>query len=340
LKKRTFIIAEAGVNHNGSIDLAFKLIDAAKEAGADAVKFQSFKADNLVSKKAEKADYQKKTTSESESQYEMIKKLELDEASHIELINYSKRKKIKFLSSPFDLESIDLLKKLGLEIFKIPSGEITNLPYLRKIGRLNKQTILSTGMSDLGEIEDALNILIENGTEKNKIIVLHCNTEYPTPYKDVNLKAMLTIKKAFDVEVGYSDHTPGIEIPIAAAALGAKVIEKHFTLDKNMQGPDHKASLEPIELKMMVDAIRNIEEAMGNGIKSPSPSEQKNINVARKSIVALKNINMGDLFTENNIGVKRPGNGILPKYYFELIGKKAKKRLLEGHQLKWTDFKL
>ncbi len=340
MKKRTFIIAEAGVNHNGSIDLAFKLIDAAKEAGADAVKFQSFKADNLVSKKAEKADYQKKTTSESESQYEMIKKLELDEASHIELINYSKRKKIKFLSSPFDLESIDLLKKLGLEIFKIPSGEITNLPYLRKIGRLNKQTILSTGMSDLGEIEDALNILIENGTEKNKIIVLHCNTEYPTPYKDVNLKAMLTIKKAFDVEVGYSDHTPGIEIPIAAAALGAKVIEKHFTLDKNMQGPDHKASLEPIELKMMVDAIRNIEEAMGNGIKSPSPSEQKNINVARKSIVALKNINMGDLFTENNIGVKRPGNGILPKYYFELIGKKAKKRLLEGHQLKWTDFKL
>ena len=325
MKNKTFIIAEAGVNHNGSLAIAKKLIDKAKKAGADAVKFQSFKASSLISKKAEKADYQKKLTARNESQYEMVKKLELDETSHIELINYCKRKKIKFLSSPFDLDSIDLLNKLGLEIFKIPSGEITNLPYLRKIGKLNKQIILYTGMSNLGEIEDALNILIENGTKKNKIIVLHCNTEYPTPYEDVNLKAMVTIKNAFDIEVGYSDHTSGIEIPIAAAALGAVVIEKHFTLDKNMEGPDHKASLEPNELKMMVEAIRNIEKALGNGIKKPSHSELKNINIVRKSMVAIKKIKKGEKFDNNNLGIKRPGNGISPIRWDEIIGKRAKK---------------
>lgn len=323
MKNKIFIIAEAGVNHNGSLAIAKRLIDKAKEAGANAVKFQTFKASSLVSKKAEKAEYQKNLSAKNESQYEMIKKLELNKASHIELIKYCKKKKIEFLSSPFDLDSIDLLNKIGLEIFKIPSGEITNLPYLRKIGKLNKQIILSTGMSDLGEIEDALNVIIESGTKKHKIIVLHCNTEYPTPYEDVNLKAMVTIKKAFDVEVGYSDHTPGIEIPIAAAALGAVVIEKHFTLDKNMEGPDHKVSLEPNELEMMVGAIRKIEKALGSGIKKPSSSELKNINVARKSIVALKDIKVGEKFIEDNITVKRPGNGISPQRWDEIVGIKS-----------------
>ncbi len=322
---KTFIIAEAGVNHNGSIELAFRLIDAAKEAGADAVKFQSFKASSLVSKKAEKAEYQKRTTDSNESQYEMIKRLELSFDDHIKLIEYCKGNNIIFLSSPFDLESIDLLVELGLNTFKVPSGEIINLPYLRKIGKLNKNVILSTGMADLGEIEDALNVLMENGTEKEKITVLHCNTEYPTPYEDVNLKAMLTIKNAFNVKVGYSDHTEGIAVPIAAAALGAEVIEKHFTLDKNMEGPDHKASLEPNELRMMVNAIRNIEKVLGDGIKKPSKSEMKNKPIARKSLVAIKKIGKGDLFTKENIGIKRPGNGISPMRWDEVIGKTAKR---------------
>ena len=325
MNKHVFIIAEAGVNHNGYIVLAKKLIDSAYEAGADAVKFQTFKAEKLISKNAPKAEYQKQTTDSNESQYDMIKKLELDVETHRELLSYCKRKNIIFLSTPFDLDSIDLLNKLGLNIFKIGSGEITNLPYLRKIGSLKKKVIISTGMSDLGEIEDALNILISSGTSKENITVLHCNTEYPTPIEDVNLKAMLTIKNAFDIKVGYSDHTLGIEVPIAAVALGATVSEKHFTLDKTMEGPDHKASLEPHELKQMICSIRNIEKAMGDGIKKPSLSEKKNINIARKSLVASKEIKKGEIFSENNLTVKRPGNGISPMRWDEFIGKVATK---------------
>ena len=283
---KVFIIAEAGVNHNGSIELAKKLIDVASESGADAVKFQTFKAEKLVSKNAQKADYQKQTTNKTESQFDMIKKLELDMDTHKELIAYCKTKNIMFLSTPFDHDSIELLNNLGLEIFKIPSGEITNLPYLRYIGKLNKKVILSTGMADIGEIEDALDILISAGTKKENIIVLHANTMYPTPMEDVNLKAMVTIGNTFDIGFGYSDHTLGIEVDIAAVALGACCIEKHFTLDKTMEGPDHKASLEPDELKAMVKAIRNIELALGSSIKKPSKSEMPNMQIARKSIVA------------------------------------------------------
>jgi N,N'-diacetyllegionaminate synthase len=283
---KVFIIAEAGVNHNGSIVLAKKLVDVASEAGADAVKFQSFKAEKLVSKNAPKAAYQKKTTDPTESQFEMIKKLELDVNAHKELMNYCKQKGIMFLSTPFDHDSIELLNDLGLEIFKIPSGEITNLPYLRHIGGLKKRVIMSTGMADIGEIEDALDVLITAGTPRENITILHANTMYPTPMEDVNLKAMVTIGNTFDIDFGYSDHTLGIEVPISAVALGAKVIEKHFTLDKTMEGPDHKASLEPTELKAMVIAIRNIEIALGSSIKKPSKSETPNIDIARKSIVA------------------------------------------------------
>jgi N,N'-diacetyllegionaminate synthase len=327
---RTFIIAEAGVNHNGSISIAKKLIDVSSDAGSDAVKFQTFKAERLVCKSAAKADYQKKTTDADESQFDMIKKLELNEDAHKELMDYGKDKGIIFLSSPFDLESIDLLNKLGIEIFKIPSGEITNLPYLRKIGRLKKKVILSTGMADLGEIGNAINVLTEYGMRKDDITVLHCNTEYPTPFEDVNLNAMLAIRDAFKVKVGYSDHTPGIEAPVAAVALGAAVIEKHFTLDKNMKGPDHKASLEPDELKAMVHAIRNIEKALGNGIKKPSSSEMKNIQVVRKSIVAAKDIKKGETFTDDNITVKRPGTGISPLKWDGIIGKAAIKDFAEN----------
>ncbi|MHA1384777.1 MAG: N-acetylneuraminate synthase [Candidatus Helarchaeota archaeon] len=322
---KTFIIAEAGVNHNGSLDLAFKLIDAAKEAGANAVKFQSFKTELGISKNAEKAEYQKQTSNITETQYDMIKKLELTLDDHTKLIEYCRKAEIQFLSSPFDLDSIDLLNELGLEIFKIPSGEIINLPYLRRIGSLNKKIILSTGMADLGEIEDALDVLTEHGTDKDNITILHCNTEYPTPFEDVNLKAMLTIKNSFGVKVGYSDHTLGIEVPIAAVALGAKVIEKHFTLDKNMEGPDHKASLEPGELRRMVNAIRNIEKALGNGIKKPSNSETKNLSFVRKSIVAIKPIKKGEIFTHENIGTKRPGDGLSPMLWDMVIGKIAKR---------------
>lgn len=287
---KTFIIAEAGVNHNGSLELARKLIDVAVEAGADAVKFQTFKAEKIVSAYAPKAEYQKQATDTSESQLDMIRKLELDEAAHEELFTYCRSRDILFLSSPFDLDSIDLLNKLGLEIFKIASGEITNLPCLRKIGALKKEIILSTGMADLGEIEDALDVLIKAGTTRENITVLHCNTEYPTPFEDVNLRAMLTIKAAFPgIHVGYSDHTPSIEVSIAAVALGATVIEKHFTLDKNMEGPDHKASLEPHELKTMVHAIRNVERALGSGIKKPSPSELKNKPIEQNTLAAQLN---------------------------------------------------
>lgn len=324
-----FIIAEAGVNHNGSLELAKKLIDVAAFAGADAVKFQTFKADKLVSKTALKAQYQQQTTDASETQYEMIKKLELDESAHHELIAYCKTKKILFLSTPFDHESIELLDRLAMSIFKIPSGEITNLPYLRRIGSLGKEVILSSGMADLGEIEDALDILTASGTPKEKITVLHATTEYPCPIEEVNLRAMQTIAKAFEIKTGYSDHTNGIEIPIAAAAMGATVIEKHFTMNKTMEGPDHKASLEPDELCAMIRAIRNIEKALGDGIKKPSPSEIKNMTIARKSIVSAKPIQKGELFTEINLTVKRPGNGISPMRYDELIGTIAQKNYHE-----------
>lgn len=323
--EKTFIIAEAGVNHNGSIETAKKLIDVAVDAGADAVKFQTFIAKDLVSKSSPKAEYQKKTTNKKESQFEMIKKLEISFEDHLELKSYCEKKRIKFLSSAFDLDSIDLLEKIGMDIYKIPSGEITNLPYLRKIGKLNKKVILSTGMASLEEIDNALKVITKSGTKDKDITVLHCNSEYPTPMTDVNLKAMLHIKNEFDIKIGYSDHTLGIEVPVAAVVLGAKVIEKHFTLDKTMDGPDHKASLEPDELKAMVDAIRNIEKAMGEGIKKPSPSELKNKDIARKSIVAKIKIKKGDIFTEENLAVKRPGTGINPMEWDNVIGQKAVK---------------
>ena len=322
---KVFIIAEAGVNHNGSIDLAKKLIDVASESGADAVKFQTFKAQNLVSKSAQKADYQKQTTDQAESQFDMIKKLELDIDTHKELISYCKTKNIMFLSTPFDHDSIELLNDLGLKIFKIPSGEITNLPYLRHIGKLDKKVILSTGMANIGEIEDALDVLISVGAKKENITVLHANTMYPTPMEDVNLRAMITIGNTFDIAFGYSDHTLGIEVDIAAVALGACCIEKHFTLDKMMEGPDHKASLEPEELKAMVEAIRNIELALGSSIKKPSKSEMPNIQIARKSIVAKLDIKKGEIFTEENITIKRPGNGINPIRWDDIVGSIATK---------------
>ena len=328
-----FIIAEAGVNHNGSIKLAKQLVDVAVDAGADAVKFQSFKAADLVSKNAQKAEYQKTTTDEEESQFDMIKKLELDGHSHRELISYCKSKKIMFLSSPFDMDSIKLLHDLGLEIFKIPSGEITNLPYLREIGKLNKKVILSTGMANLKEIKDAIDILRTEGTQKDNITVLHANTMYPTPMRDVNLKAMLTIGETFDISYGYSDHTLGIEVDIAAVAMGAKCIEKHFTLDKNLEGPDHKASLEPDELKSMISAIRNIEIALGSGIKKPTDSETTNIQIARKSIVAKTKIKKGDVLNEKNLSIKRPGSGISPMRWDKIVGTKAKKNYNEDELL-------
>ncbi len=326
--RKVFILAEAGVNHNGSLELAKKLIDVAVDAGADAVKFQTFKADMLVGKSAQKAEYQKQTTSVDESQYEMIKKLELDENAHHELISYCSEKKIMFLSTPFDHESIDMLNGFEMPIFKIPSGEITNLPYLRHVGSLGKEVILSTGMADLGEIEDALDILMLSGLSKEKITVLHATTEYPCPFDEVNLKAMQTIRNAFGVEVGYSDHTQGIEVPIAAVAMGASVIEKHFTLDRAMEGPDHKASLEPNELKDMVRSIRNVEIAFGDGIKRIAPSEAGNKQVARKSIVASRVITAGETFTNANLTTKRPGTGISPMRWNEIVGKKAQRDFL------------
>ncbi|MFA5338274.1 MAG: N-acetylneuraminate synthase [Candidatus Omnitrophota bacterium] len=333
-RNKVFIIAEAGVNHNGSLKIARKMVDAAKAAGADAIKFQTFKAENLVSKFAPKASYQKETIRENESQFDMLKKLELSNAAFKSLINYCRKKNIMFLSSPFDNESIDLLNRLGLKVFKIPSGEITNLPYLRKIGKLKKKIILSTGMSNLKEIKQALGILTKAGTNKKNITVLHCNTEYPTPFGDVNLNAMLTIKDAFNVNVGYSDHTHGMEVSIAAAALGAIVLEKHFTLDKNMPGPDQKASLNTRELKAMVDAVRNVEKALGSSIKKPSPSEFKNMFIVRKSIVAKRGIEKGEKFNKENITVKRPGLGIGPMLWDKVIGKTATRKFNEDELIK------
>jgi N,N'-diacetyllegionaminate synthase len=322
---RTIIIAEAGVNHNGDITIAKKLIDKAKEAGVDYVKFQMFKTNQLVSKNAVKADYQKQTTDSTESQLEMIQKLELSEDNYNELFQYAKFKGIELFSTAFDLESINTVYRYKPEIVKIPSGEITNLPYLEKLCDINycPWFIISTGMATLSEIEGAINVLRSN--KQNRITILHCNTEYPTPMEDVNLKAMQTLGTTFGVDIGYSDHTLGIEIPIAAVAMGAGVIEKHFTLDRNMEGPDHKASLEPDELKQMVSSIRNIERALGSSIKQPSKSELKNKNIARKSIVAKTNIKLGETFTVNNLTIKRPGSGISPMDWYKVLGTKANK---------------
>lgn len=326
-KNKTFIIAEAGVNHNGSFELAKQLVDKAVWAGADCIKFQTFNSKNLVSKNAQKAEYQKKITDSSESQLEMLKKLELSKEEFIELRDYCNHKGIMFLSTPFDLESMDFLASIGVEIWKVPSGEITNYPFLRAIGKRKESVIMSTGMCTLDEVRDALNVLKEFGT--SDITLLHCTTEYPAPYDSVNLKAMLTLHNEFGFNVGYSDHTNGIEIPVAAVAMGATVIEKHFTLNKNMAGPDHKASLEPEELKQMVQSIRNIEVALGDGTKQPSEAEKKNIAIARKSIIAACDIKKGEVFTEENLTAKRPGNGIPPMKWNEVLGKVAKRKFSE-----------
>lgn len=317
-----YIIAEAGVNHNGSFDLACRLVDAAKAAGADCIKFQTFRSQNLVSRNAGKADYQKDTTGDG-SQADMLSKLELSYDAFSRLKQYCEEIGITFLSTPFDLESAAFLDELGAPFWKIPSGEVTNLPYLEALAKTGRPVVMSTGMCEMGEIEAALRVLRENGT--TDIRLLHCNTEYPTPFADVNLRAMETMRRAFGVEVGYSDHTKGIEVPIAAVALGATIIEKHFTLDRNMEGPDHKASLEPDELAAMVSAIRNIEQALGNGVKTASPSERKNIAVVRKSIVAKRAIKQGEVFSDENLTAKRPGTGISPMRWFEVIGQVAAK---------------
>lgn len=320
---KTLIIAEAGVNHNGDIAMAKQLIAAAKSAGADIVKFQTFKTESLVTKMADKADYQKSTTGKSESQYDMIRKLELTRADHEMLINECHRQGIRFFSTAFDVASFDLLVSLGLDQVKIPSGELTNLPLLRYMTRLGMPVMLSTGMATLGEIEAAIDEIVQAGTPRNLITLLHCTTEYPAPMVDVNLRAMVSLKAALGVDVGYSDHTLGIEIPIAAVTLGARVIEKHFTLDRTLPGPDHQASLEPSELKAMVEAIRNVEVALGDGVKRPSASELKNKLIARKSLVAIRDIRAGDRFSADNVGTKRPGTGISPMRWDEVIGRPA-----------------
>ena len=320
---RTTIIAEVGVNHNGDLNLAKQLVDVAKKAGADLVKFQTFKASCLAIENAPKAAYQIQATSKNQSQFEMLRQLELTKEMHEALLAYCKEKNIGFFSTGFDIQSLNYLHSLGLNCFKVPSGEITNLPYLRHIGSFGKPIILSTGMATLSEIKDALKILEEAGVLRKKITILHCNTDYPAPMVDVNLKAMCTIRDTFGVDVGYSDHTLGIEIAIAAVALGATVIEKHFTLDRNLPGPDHKASLEPEELLSMIRSIRNVERALGSGIKEPSPSELKNRPIARKSLVAIKPIRLGEIFTIENITTKRPGSGISPMLWDQVIGKVA-----------------
>ena len=315
------IIAEAGVNHNGSMELAKKMVDKAKEAGADYIKFQTFQPEKLVSKYADKAEYQKKTTGSEESQLEMLKKLALTQETFREVKDYCKQVGIGFISTPFDLDSIDFLESLDMDFWKIPSGEITNLPYLIKIAKTGRPIVMSTGMCQIEEIEEALTWLKKSGA--GEITLLHCNTQYPTPMEDVNLNAMQSLRRQFQLPVGYSDHTQGIEVPIAAVALGATVIEKHFTLDQTMEGPDHMASLAPEELTAMVRAIRNIEKALGDGEKGVTPSEMANRTVARKSIVAAGRIRKGEPFTEMNLTVKRPGNGISPMNWFEVLGKTA-----------------
>jgi N-acetylneuraminate synthase len=316
---KVFIIAEAGVNHNGSIDLALQLVDAAKASGADAVKFQTFRADQLATRAAHKAAYQERTTSESETQFEMLQRLELDAAAHRRIIEHCSESGIQFLSSPFDIRSADLLESLSVSLYKVPSGEITNFPFLQHVAQKGKPIILSTGMSTLGEVEEAVNVLRDAGSRQ--LTLLHCVTEYPAPYGEVNLRAMQTLKLAFGLPVGYSDHSPGIEISIAATALGAEVIEKHFTLDRALPGPDHAASLEPDELKEMVTAIRNVEAALGSGIKAPAPCELPNISVARKSIVAAKTLPAGHKLRHEDLEIKRPGNGLASKFIPALLGR-------------------
>ena len=330
--KHVLIIAEAGVNHNGSIEMAKQLIDAAAIAGVDYVKFQTFKAEKLVTKEAKQAEYQQRNAAD-DSQYAMLKKLELSQAQHEELVSYCKQKGVRFLSIAFDLESIEYLHSLHLGVWKIPSGEITNYPYLKKIAQYGEPVIMSTGMCSMDDVEQAIHVLLKNGLTKEQITLLHCNTEYPTPMQDVNLRAMLQMKEKFGVRVGYSDHTKGIEVPIAAVALGAEVIEKHFTLDRNLSGPDHKASLEPNELKTMVDAIRNIEQALGDGQKHVSESERKNVGIVRKSIVAACEIKQGELLTEDNLTTKRPGIGISPMRWDEVIGTKAIRDFAEDEMI-------
>lgn len=326
--KKVLIIAEAGVNHNGSIDTAMKMIECAAQAGADYIKFQTFKTENLVCKDARQASYQQKNLKSSDdTQSSMLKKLELSHEDHLVLLNYCRECNISFLSTPFDLDSIDLLMELGMPFWKIPSGEITNYPYLVKLGGTKKPVVLSTGMSTMDDIHNAVSLLRESGTPD--ITLLHCNTQYPTPFNNVNLNAMLTLKNEFSLKVGYSDHTMGIEVPIAAVALGAEVIEKHFTLDKTMEGPDHKASLEPDELAGMVKCIRNIEQAMGSSTKMPTESEIENIRAARKSIVAKCYIKKGEIFTDKNITTKRPGDGISPMRWKEVTGSAAKRDFKE-----------
>lgn len=335
MSTRVLIIAEAGVNHNGSLDIAKRLVDEAADAGVDIVKFQTFKAEKLVSKSAKQAEYQQRNIGKADvSQYSMLKKLELSPLQHEELIDYCHEKGIRFFSTAFDMDSIEYLHSLNLGLWKIPSGEITNYPYLRKIAQYGEPVILSTGMCELTDIEAAIQVLLTHGLQKDQVTVLHCNTEYPTPMRDVNLKAMLEIERKFGVAVGYSDHTEGIEVPIAAVALGATVIEKHFTLDKNMEGPDHRASLEPQELRAMVKAIRNIEQALGSGHKVISASERKNIEVARKSIVAACPIRKGELLTDENLTVMRPGNGISPMRWKEVIGTYATRDYQEEEPIK------
>jgi N,N'-diacetyllegionaminate synthase len=337
---KVLIIAEAGVNHNGNMDIAIKLIDCASDAGADIVKFQTFRADKVASMSAGKADYQRQTTDKAEGQYEMLKKLELSEKDHDDLIEYCSKKNIQFLSTPFDEESIFLLKAKGIKIGKIPSGEITNLPYLQAMAKAFPEIILSTGMSDMQEIKEAIEVLTDGGAKKEKITVLHCNTEYPTPMKDVNLRAMKHIRKELNVAIGYSDHTLGIEVPVAAVALGASVIEKHFTLDRNMKGPDHLASLEPDELKTMVSTIRNIETALsGSGLKEPSKSELKNKTIARKSIHIKQTLREGHKLTRGDLIMKRPGIGISPMKISLVLGKKLKHSLPADHLLSLDDLK-
>lgn len=331
---RTIIIAEAGVNHNGDIAIARRLIDAAAEAGVDYVKFQTFKAENLVTKSAQKADYQKRSLGRGDnSQLAMLKALEISPAQHYELIGYCKQKGVAFFSTAFDLESIDFLASLDMPLWKVPSGEITNFPYLRAIGKTGKPVILSTGMANLDEIEAAIAVLTRFGTARNEITLLHCTTEYPAPKDEINLRAMATMREKFGLEVGYSDHTQGIEIPVAAVAMGANVIEKHFTLDRNMEGPDHKASLEPDELKLMVSYIRNVETALGNGVKEPTKSEIPNIEIARKSIVAAASIKKGDILTDQNLTAKRPAGGISPMEWELIVGTMAKHDFTEDEPI-------
>lgn len=342
---KTFIIAEAGVNHNGDLELAYKLIDAAVEAKADAVKFQTFKAENVASKSAEKAEYQKKTTSATESQFEMIKKLELSYNEFRELKKYCDKIRIMFLSTPDEEDSLDFLADdLNVPIIKVGSGELTNLPFLRCIAQKDRPIILSTGMASLSEVEEAIDIIQSNQNCLSSRIfspltILHCTTNYPCPYEEVNLRAMLTLKEAFKLPVGYSDHTLGIEVSVAAVALGAKVIEKHFTLDKNLPGPDHKASLEPDELKAMVEAIRNVEKSLGDGIKRPTQSELNIMKVVRKSLVAARNIKAGEKVKESDIVIKKAGTGIPPKFKKIVIGMRPTRDIKEDEPLGWGDFK-